>query len=196
MKILFWTTTKLNEEDWFIIADNEQEACTYHEDHEGFERGVAKAKIIQNVDKDYESKKTYHAQLDMLSDMGFLIISRGPNRIVSKDGRIYQEGTVIKLAILERSYGREGLYIISMTGTNIFKIGITKDFTRRMKNLQTGNPNVLEVHHFYPMPAHRNAESFLHKKYKNKNIGGEWFVLTQSDLDNIHNYVISHKKGQ
>ncbi len=192
-KKLFWVTTKYKEEDWFVIASNKKAACKYHEEAEGFDYGYAKAKEICEVSIEYQKDKAYWAQLDMLKDLGFTILSEAPYRIVMKDGKIYQEGSTVKLVVMESSYDKEGLYIVNMANTNMYKIGITKDFSQRLRSLQTGNPFIIEVHNFYPLKSSRRIESFLHKKYQHRKLGGEWFQLATRDLVEIHEYVMTHQ---
>lgn len=192
-KYLYWVTTPLKEEDWFIIARNAKDACEFHEGAEGFDSGYARAKEICKVEKEYLKDKAYWAQLDMLKDLGFTVISEAPYRILKKDGKIYQEGSTVKLVVMENSYNKEGLYLIKIANSNLYKIGITKDFTQRLRNLQTGNPFVIEVYNFYPLTTHRKMETYLHNKYKEKKVGGEWFKLTQDDLNEIHDYVVAYR---
>lgn len=194
MKKLFWVSTFGKEEDWFIIANNAEIACRFHENYEGFDPGDASAKEVGEVRKDYQEEDVYHAQLDMLSDMGFKILSKGPARVVIKDGNVFQEGTVIKRVMLDASYKGEGVYIVRMVGTNKYKIGITKDFTKRLSNLQTGNPYIIEVYYFYLTEYYREIELFLHKKYKQKSLGGEWFEFsTEKELIQVHKDIILFK---
>lgn len=193
MKKLFWVSTPGKEEDWFIIADNAKVASRFHEGFEGFDRGWAAAKEICEIKKDYEKREVYHAQLDMLLDMGFSILSEEPARVVMKDGRIFQEGTVIKRVMIDRSYEGEGLYIVRMIGTDKYKIGVTKNFVKRLSNLQTGNPHIIEVYYFYPTYKSRKIESFLHKKYKQKSLGGEWFEFSEEELIKVHDDILAIK---
>jgi hypothetical protein len=192
-KNLYWVTTPLNEEDWFIIAKDAKAACKFHEHAEGFERGYAKAKEICSVEKKYEKGEAYWASLNILEDLGFKILSEAPYRILQKDSKIYQEGSTVKLVVMERSYNKEGIYIVNMANTNLYKIGITKDFSQRLRNLQTGNPFIIEVHNFYPMKTNTEMESFLHKRYQHKKLSGEWFELTYEDLNNIHDFIVGFK---
>lgn len=196
MKKLFWVSTDLNEEDWFVIAPSAQAACKFHERYEGFNIGMARAKEICTVQKQYQSDNTYHAQLDMLTDLGFKILSEGPTRIVIKDGIVFKEGTVIGAVIMEQSYNKEGIYILNATNTNRYKIGISKNFGKRLSNLQTGSPFMFEIEAFYPTNKSRSIERLAHKLLKDKNVGGEWFELTREELQIIDEFisVISREK--
>lgn len=43
---LYWCTTDDGDEDWFVVADSAREACRFHEDAEGYDRGDAHAERI------------------------------------------------------------------------------------------------------------------------------------------------------
>jgi len=43
---LYWVTTEDHAEDWFIVANNPQEAATFHEEMEGYDPGDATAEMI------------------------------------------------------------------------------------------------------------------------------------------------------
>ncbi len=190
---LFWVSTKDGDEDWFIIAYTAKQACKFHEDYEGYDNGDAKAKPIMTVNKIYSKDRTYHAQLWMLVDMGFEILSDNLSRIVRRAGIIYQEGTTLKSVLMKRTYENEGLYIVNTAGTSNYKIGITKDFSKRLSNLQTGTPFVIELHNFYPTKDYKKLERILHKKYKKFSIGREWFRLAEKELNEIHDLIIAYK---
>ena len=72
------------------------------------------------------------------------------------------------------------IYLIS-DGTFI-KIGITSNIRKRIKNLQTGNPNKLKVIFTYYVDNAEQLEMELHKKFKRKRKAGEWFDLTDDDV--------------
>jgi hypothetical protein len=81
-----------------------------------------------------------------------------------------------------------------MANTNLFKIGITKDFSQRLRSLQTGNPYIIEIYNFYPIKTSRQIESLLHKRYQHRKLAGEWFQLTYQDLEEIHDLVVNFKR--
>lgn len=64
-----------------------------------------------------------------------------------------------------------------------FKIGITAGaIEKRLKQLQTGNSEKIELVKSYKSEHHRTIESWLHKKYFNQRLEGEWFQLTDDDV--------------
>ncbi|MFA5086379.1 MAG: GIY-YIG nuclease family protein [Candidatus Paceibacterota bacterium] len=186
-KYLFWVKTGDHGEDWFIIAKNKKVAVSFHAHFEGYNSEDAKATLVCPVEKKYEKKPAYHAQIDMLKDLGFEIISEYPARVVRKDGKIYREGivphSVMFFVAKEKGYG---VYIIKICGTDKYKIGVTNDFYHRFKNLQTGSAEELEPYYFYATDKAILLENYLHKKYKTNSIGREWFRFSLFELDCLH----------
>ena len=69
---------------------------------------------------------------------------------------------------------------------NIFKIGVTQDITRREKTLKCGNA-FLQI---FASKQTGNAyfiETSLHQYYSQSRIYGEWFFLTDDDIDFLVN---------
>lgn len=86
------------------------------------------------------------------------------------------------------------VYLISSetNGVKIYKIGITRrEVTERLKEFRTGNASNLTIENIYTSPYGIKIETFFHRKYKPKNIGGEWFNLEKDDVDN---FIINCKK--
>lgn len=75
----------------------------------------------------------------------------------------------------------KNIYLI-LVGTS-YKIGISKDPIRRLSNLQTGNPKRLEL--IWCCPGDKKFENKFHRKYKPNREIGEWFELTQEEVDEI-----------
>ncbi len=69
-----------------------------------------------------------------------------------------------------------------------FKIGYTKnDVERRLKQLKTGNSEELVVEKVYQTKWGTKIESILHRNFRHCKISGEWFNLSQQDVDNFMN---------
>ena len=81
------------------------------------------------------------------------------------------------------------LYILQNKGTREFKIGITNDLNRRLKELQTGCPNeliVVKIYTHYQRKFTERYERILHDYYTKQGCrireDGEWFRLDVSDI--------------
>jgi hypothetical protein len=69
------------------------------------------------------------------------------------------------------------VYLIT-NGYVHYKIGITsKTIGRRMRQLQTGNSEKIQLVKSYKSENYREIESWLHRKFGNKRLQGEWFEL-------------------
>lgn len=75
-------------------------------------------------------------------------------------------------------------YIIFEENTGYYKIGKSKQPKIREKTLRSEKPNIKMI-----LVCDKNIESYLHKKYKDKRIRGEWFDLSSDEiLDIIEKY--------
>jgi hypothetical protein len=93
--------------------------------------------------------------------------------------------SIIPQLDLEESTQYEYIYFITETPfTNKVKIGKAKNAEKRLKTLQTGNPNKLCIYHKIYAPISNNMEYVLHKQYSTRRINGEWFNFTNEELDN------------
>jgi hypothetical protein len=70
-------------------------------------------------------------------------------------------------------------------GDERHKIGITKNpVEKRIKQLQTGNSNIITLLHSYQTEHYRNVEHMLHKKFINQKTEtkNEWFYLEDEQV--------------
>src|SRR6476646_9466711 len=145
-KKLFWLTTPCNLENWFAIASSQKKAEEFHEDAEGFNRNYAKAQFVCNITSDlikiHEQKLEDEGwpSHELLEALGFHIIKSDSPRVVNYDGKVYTEGRSVEGMIIEMASKKEGVYVLNLQGTSEYKIGITKDLSKRIKQFETGNP--------------------------------------------------------
>ena len=74
------------------------------------------------------------------------------------------------------------IYVIGpVTGPQ--KIGISKDVNVRLKNLQTGNPEKLYIHHMEEINPKRVRilEKKIHRDLNHLKLKGEWFNITTDE---------------
>lgn len=73
-------------------------------------------------------------------------------------------------------------------GDERHKIGITKNpVEKRIKQLQTGNSNVITLLHTYESNHYKNIERMLHVRYVNRKTEtkNEWFQLEDAQVLNF-----------
>lgn len=93
---------------------------------------------------------------------------------------------------------KDFVYIIS-NSKGLIKVGISKNPTRRVKQLQTGNGEVLKLLFTEEFKCPRKKllqiEDKIHKYLSNmcKKKTGEWFEITDTDLESIKNIITWHR---
>jgi hypothetical protein len=78
------------------------------------------------------------------------------------------------------------VYLISAetNGKKLYKIGYTKrKVEERIREFKTGNTAVFSIIEVFNSKWGTKIESHLHKYFKSSKIRGEWFDLTDDDLD-------------
>lgn len=73
------------------------------------------------------------------------------------------------------------VYLIRANG--IYKIGVSKNVRQRVKEIQSRVKCPVELIHSFP--GWVSAESTLHGIYRNQRLQGEWFDLTNIDVQEI-----------
>jgi hypothetical protein len=79
-----------------------------------------------------------------------------------------------------------GVYIIKIkTEMPYYKIGCSRDPSKRLSAIRTHSPFDVDLIHIIPCDDMYEVERILHKRYYDKNVRGEWFVLTDEDVAEI-----------
>lgn len=78
------------------------------------------------------------------------------------------------------------IYLISAEINNqkSYKIGITKrQVEQRIKDFKTGNSSVFYIEQVFTTDTLANSiEKRIHRHFKDKSLGGEWFMLEKEDI--------------
>jgi len=91
--------------------------------------------------------------------------------------------------LLECNEAPRYLYVIRCLPHNYYKIGITNDLGKRLRDHQTGCPFELKM--IFAVEADMEdflgreiiyLENFFHKNYEKINVRGEWFELTEEEI--------------
>ena len=78
------------------------------------------------------------------------------------------------------------VYLIGEIGNEgRYKIGSTraKDVNKRLKQLQTSNSSELYIKESFETEYPFKIEKMLHNHFKSSNLMGEWFELSESDVE-------------
>lgn len=72
------------------------------------------------------------------------------------------------------------MYIYVIGTDSRQKIGFSGNVERRLGTLQTGNSELLTIHHKVEVPDHqaRYVEKTIHREYSYLRVKGEWFKMS------------------
>ena len=72
------------------------------------------------------------------------------------------------------------------------KIGISGDVNARLRNLQTGHPSKLFIHHIEEVKPKnvRLLEKKIHRELNHKKLKGEWFDLSAKEATEFLTYFV------
>ena len=81
------------------------------------------------------------------------------------------------------------IYLICNASNDTFKIGVTRDSSlKRLKSLQTGSSDELQILYTYKCEYPFRLEKMLHTRFKGKNIRNEWFTLSAYEVSHFEDY--------
>lgn len=86
---------------------------------------------------------------------------------------------------------RKNMYIYAIgTATDRQKIGYSACPSKRLKTLQTGNPEQLFLHFQFEIDEciAEKYERYIHKEYQYKRLKGEWFSMTPTEVTSLLQY--------
>ena len=92
----------------------------------------------------------------------------------------------IKNVKIPKDYSRYCVYFVECNG--VFKIGTTSDIKSRLNSLQTSNPTPINLVYTISVPLmgnHRDVEKALHIIFENNYVRGEWYKITEQDIERI-----------
>jgi hypothetical protein len=69
------------------------------------------------------------------------------------------------------------VYLLQTSESGTYKIGISKNPEKRVKELQTGNPEIITIKEKFLTEYYFNIETSLHGYYAPDHKRGEWFNL-------------------
>lgn len=73
-------------------------------------------------------------------------------------------------------------YLLRQGDSAYYKIGHTNNIKKRIEQLQTGCPIVLNLLFYAEVSDSKDSETKLHEKFWDKRFNGEWFCLEDSDV--------------
>jgi len=115
-------------------------------------------------------------------------------------GKETDVGYLEEIVLPDDDYGCDGghIYLIECNSDRRWvKIGIARNLKPRLKSLGVGCivPYEINLLHSYKLTNYRLEEKRLHMKYADKRGDGEWFDLSDEDIENIIMESKSHPRG-
>lgn len=80
---------------------------------------------------------------------------------------------------------RKGYVYFAKSGIGLTKIGKTSNLQKRIKQLEKEVQSNLEVIHTIPSDNAYQTEQSFHKRFEEKRVNGEWFLLDELDIEEI-----------
>lgn len=77
------------------------------------------------------------------------------------------------------------MYLFRVRDSNMYKIGYTSNIKKRIKQQQVGNPGEIELVHSFASRYPSLLEKAMHGKFKSKKVRGEWFELTDDEVNSF-----------
>lgn len=81
------------------------------------------------------------------------------------------------------------VYVLQGDGTGFFKIGITTDIDRRTAQISPKMPFESSLVLYAYVDDMRSTELYLHEKFNDNRVNGEWFELSASQIRDIDIYL-------
>lgn len=85
------------------------------------------------------------------------------------------------------------IYIIQCMGFPYYKIGHSVNPDARVDSLQIGVPFELKLEYAVAVQDMDEVEHKIQQRYKSKGVRGEWYMLTNNDLDDVKAEIVALK---
>lgn len=92
------------------------------------------------------------------------------------------------------SLPRKSIYVFEQCG--FYKIGYSYNPHKRLENIKCASPNETRLVLSFPIHNVKIVEKELHNRFKDKRIRGEWFELSDGDLQDITNILTEYARSR
>lgn len=75
------------------------------------------------------------------------------------------------------------LYILKIEGQDLYKIGVSQNISRRLKDISNAMPYVVSLLYLFKINNAYDLENYLHNLFIIKHLKNEWFSLNNNDLN-------------
>lgn len=132
---------------------------------------------FQDLTKMYYECEFEDSELDEWIDFGAFLF--GEIAYINIFSKVF---TVSSVAY-RKHIKKQKTYLMKDGNTGLTKIGKSANPHIRERTLQSEKPTISLI-----AKSEKNIEEFLHKRYSDKRVRGEWFALTKDDINEILKY--------
>lgn len=137
-----------------------------------------------NIDKELELYKCGLWQFDDITEKIVFDYEKYEYREFMQEGII--DFITKNINVLKKETKKGIIYILKDLQSGFYKIGITTQTIKsRVKELSTGNPNLLVIATTDYTDNFFSKETQIHNELKHKRIANEWFNLNKEELEKI-----------
>lgn len=80
------------------------------------------------------------------------------------------------------------LYVLNARGTDLYKIGISGNINRRLRDISASSPLPILMCFSILIKNPHQQEAFLHKYYSDFYFKNDWFSLSQEKFKELHSF--------
>lgn len=140
------------------------------------ERSTIQSQHIQRMEAAIGNGFSHY--LNRLNDL-----ERATEKLKKERAELERVKTEIKKSKPNNNYGF--VYLFHNTENDSYKIGLSKDPEKRLGAIKTSLSSDVEMILSIETGDMVSLESYLHDRFKDRRIRGEWFKLTKEDVDYI-----------
>lgn len=85
----------------------------------------------------------------------------------------------------DERYSNCSLYILNLVGTDYYKIGVSQNVKRRVRDLQSATPFDLNILIDFEVVNAYHLETQIHEKLKYFYVKSEWFIVPEDIINDI-----------
>lgn len=133
------------------------------------------------IDKGYIDKSYF--TLDLYPKDVALHKKNNPQQAHQSANQHLVESNEDKDPLPERTKNQGFVYLVDAVGTTWYKIGQSISPSKRLHSISCKAPYDCRFIHVFEVEDMTGTEQFWHKHFDDKRVNGEWFELTQEDVN-------------
>lgn len=147
-----------------------------------------KIPYIRNVSGHYLSHKEWEQVKEDIDEF-YETYTKDAIIVANKEFEEYKDSLIPEGFTKVSSKKNNPSYLYVIKAGKYYKIGYTSKLESRMKSIQTGNYNKIELIKKFFLYNYSEVERVLHEEFDEGRKVGEWFDLSEDDLNYIDAYI-------